>query len=245
MQEDIYSIEQRILDEAKEKLTQVKTGDVCSVEEYSFMVNEYSKILRQLRRVTKIADRITNELHGDNLELTDKAHQDPLTGIYNRRYMEENLKRIKKSLTRTNGQLSILMLDVDYFKPYNDTYGHAKGDICLVLIATTIAECLLRPDDFVARFGGEEFIVVLPNTDKVGALHIAEKIKDAVAQLDIPHEKSTVATHVTVSIGVATGAVKRDDKMIDYIKCADTALYDAKNSGRNRYVHTCFNEEQT
>jgi len=240
VQEDIYINEQAVLNKALEQIAAVKAGADFDFLEYEVIVKEYRKILRQLRRITKIADRTSNELHGDNIELTDKVHIDALTGIFNRRYMEENLQRIKKSLSRSGGVLSILMLDIDYFKKYNDHYGHAAGDVCLKAIAETIAGTLLRQDDFVARYGGEEFIVVLPNTNRDGACQIAKKILDSIQKSNIPHEKSDVARHVTISIGVATGEVERNVKIDEYVKCADKALYAAKNGGRNRYTYTDF-----
>jgi len=240
--EDIYGNEQRILDEAQLRIKAVKSGAEYDFGDYIFIVKEYRKILRHLRRTTKIADSISNKLHVDNLELNEKVHLDALTGIYNRRYMEESLSRIKKSLSRSSDVLSILMLDIDFFKGYNDTYGHAAGDVCLKTIAEAIDNSLFRPDDFVARYGGEEFIIVLPNTCKNGACHMAKKIIKNIGHLKIPHEKSEIATHVTVSIGAATGHVERHGKIDEYVECADTALYTAKNSGRNRYIHKNFNE---
>jgi len=238
--EDIYEGEQAILDEARSRIDLVRGGSDFDFEEYVTLVKEYDSILRQLRRVTRLADRTANELHGDNLELTDKVHFDALTGIYSRRFMEDNLRRIKKSHSRSGGILSVIMIDVDFFKKYNDTYGHAAGDMCLKAIAETISGSLSRPDDFTARYGGEEFIVVLSNTDEVGARFIAEKILENVQALNIPHAKSEVAERVTVSIGVTTGTVERAQYFEDYIKRADEALYISKQDGRNRITYLNF-----
>jgi diguanylate cyclase (GGDEF)-like protein len=159
---------------------------------------------------------------------------DPLTGIYNRRYLDGSLKKIIKLHSRTGGYLSVLMIDIDYFKKYNDTYGHDAGDNCLGIIAAALSRCVIREEDFIARYGGEEFAAVLPNTDENGARLIAERMLEKVCECNIPHEKSDIAAYVTVSIGVTTGIVNHLQYGSDYIKAADKALYESKNNGRNR-----------
>jgi diguanylate cyclase (GGDEF)-like protein len=156
--------------------------------------------------------------------------------------MDGNLKKIIKSLSRTDGKLSLLMLDIDFFKRYNDNYGHDMGDKCLKEVASVLSQCITRKDDFVARYGGEEFVVVLPNTDKKGACMIAERLLQRVYQSGIPHDKSDAAEFVTVSIGVTTGIVKYSQNGTDYVKCADSALYKSKRGGRNRYTFEAFGE---
>ncbi|MDR2923079.1 MAG: diguanylate cyclase, partial [Treponema sp.] len=136
------------------------------------------------------------------------AKIDPVTGIYNRRYLDENLKRVIGSLSRSGGILSLLMIDVDLFKNYNDAYGHSKGDICLRTIAVVLCESLLRADDFVTRYGGEEFVVVLPNVDEKGARMVADRLLESIRIRGIPHEASNVASYITISIGVTTGIVQ-------------------------------------
>jgi diguanylate cyclase (GGDEF)-like protein/PAS domain S-box-containing protein len=164
----------------------------------------------------------------------DQSYSDPLTGIKNRRYFDEHLKRFLKLLSRSGGVLSLLLIDVDFFKKYNDTYGHIEGDQCLKMIAKTLAASITRADDFVARYGGEEFTVVLPNTDAEGARLIAEKICENVRKCNIPHEKSDAAKYVTVSIGGTTGVVDHTQSENDYIQWADEMLYQSKQEGRNR-----------
>ena len=166
----------------------------------------------------------------------DMSIADALTGIYNRRFLDENLERIIKSLSRSGGKLSLLIMDIDYFKKYNDTYGHNMGDSCLKTMANTIAQSISRADDFVARYGGEEFVIVLPNIDEQGAETIARRVLDNVRERNIPHEKSDVASVVTVSIGGITGPVFHSHTGVDFIKRADQALYESKQSGRNRYT---------
>jgi len=167
----------------------------------------------------------------------EKIFIDPLTGIYNRRYLEDILKHLLKSLSRSGGLLSLMMIDIDNFKKYNDTYGHSEGDKCLKTVATTLSESIPRADDFVARYGGEEFTIVLPNTDENGARLMADKLLERIRSKNIPHESSDITSYVTFSIGVATGRVEHSQSGEDYIKMADEMLYQSKQSGRNRYSH--------
>jgi methyl-accepting chemotaxis protein len=161
---------------------------------------------------------------------------DPLTGIFNRRFLIGHLRKTIKSLSRSNGKLSVLMVDIDYFKKYNDTYGHDSGDTCLKAVANSLSQCITRVDDFVTRYGGEEFVVVLPNTDEDGAGLIAEKILKKVYGCNIPHKSSDVAEFVTVSVGGTTSTVKYPHTESDFIKRADEALYKSKQNGRNQYT---------
>jgi methyl-accepting chemotaxis protein len=161
---------------------------------------------------------------------------DPLTGIFNRRFLIGHLRKTIKSLSRSNGKLSVLMIDIDFFKKYNDTYGHDSGDNCLKAVANSLSQCITRVDDFVTRYGGEEFVVVLPNTDEDGAGLIAEKILRKVYECGIPHKSSDVAEFVTVSVGGTTCTVKYSHTESDFIKRADEALYKSKQDGRNRYT---------
>jgi diguanylate cyclase (GGDEF)-like protein len=169
-------------------------------------------------------------------EFLDMTIIDPLTGIYNRRFMNGQLRKIIKSLSRSDGKLSLLLVDIDFFKNYNDTYGHDTGDSCLKTVATALAECITRDEDFVARYGGEEFVVVLPNTDENGAGLIAEKMLRKIYACNILHENSDTAGFVTISIGGTTGIVKHSHLESDFIKRADEALYKSKQDGRNRYT---------
>jgi len=136
--------------------------------------------------------------------------------------------------------LSVLMLDIDFFKRYNDTYGHGAGDTCLKRVAETVAKTLSRAEDFVARYGGEEFTVVLPHADAKGARMIADKIIKNIQALKIPHEKNDAADCVTISIGVTTGNVQHGQDYSDYLKRADEALYMSKHDGRNRCTYIDF-----
>jgi len=235
-EKDIFEDAQKIYDEAAGRVESVRNGALFDFEEYAAITKEYGRLLWQIRRSTRLADRTAANLHEIIMDLEDKIHYDALTGIYNRRFIEENLKRIVRSLARSGGFLSVLMIDIDYFKDYNDTYGHSEGDVCLKVVAETISGSLLRADDFAARYGGEEFVVILPDTDETGARTKAEIILDNIREKNVPHENSKAASYVTVSIGVTTSIVQQGQSGADYIKRADEALYMAKQSGRNRYV---------
>jgi diguanylate cyclase (GGDEF)-like protein len=176
----------------------------------------------------------------DISNLLDKSYKDALTGIYNRRFLDERLVQVIKSLSRSGGTLSLLLIDIDFFKNYNDTYGHGMGDDCLRLVANTLSKCVLRDEDFVARYGGEEFIIVLPNTDESGAQVIAEKLLEKICECRKPHKASNVADYVTISIGGTTGKVKHSQSPQDYIKAADKAMYESKRNGRNRYTFVAY-----
>ena len=158
---------------------------------------------------------------------------DGLTGIPNRRGFDEVLTREWNQAARNREMLSCILLDVDFFKKYNDLYGHAAGDACLRKIALALTTCLKRPADYVARYGGEEFAAILPGTDAQGALYVAEEMRAGVCALGIEHADSIVAGHVTLSLGVATMTPQPDLPMLSLVQAADTALYGAKSSGRN------------
>jgi len=178
-------------------------------------------------------------------DLFTKANQDALTGTYNRRFMENNLELIMEFLSRSNGMLSVLMLDVDFFKKYNDTYGHEQGDICLKKVAQALDNSVSRATDFVARYGGEEFIAVLPNTNEAGARVVAQNMLKNVRKLNLPHSNNAAAQYVTVSVGVTTGTVIHTQSWEDYSKRADEALYMSKQNGRNQYTYLDMTEAIT
>jgi diguanylate cyclase (GGDEF)-like protein len=234
---DLFEREQEIYDKASENFAEMRGGISLNPKEFGALTKEYGRLLKQLRRVTKISDRATVNLNASRIDLLDKVYYDTLTGIYNRRFMEENLMRIVKSLARSGAKLSVMMLDIDFFKNYNDTYGHSEGDVCLKAVAEIIKESLFRYDDFAARYGGEEFAVILPNTDESGARFLAEKILENIRARNIPHEKSGAAGCVTISIGVTTGDTERTQTGDDYIRQADKALYQSKQNGRNCYTY--------
>ncbi len=162
--------------------------------------------------------------------------KDALTGIYNRRYLDENLEKTIPLLSRSMSAITVFMIDIDHFKRFNDMYGHGKGDECIKLVANTLDTCLQRKDDFVARYGGEEFAVVLPHTDEAGARIIADKMFEAIKSLNIPHAGNKVADRVSISMGIATSTAEHTQTGMDYLNRADQALYISKQSGRNKYT---------
>ena len=168
--------------------------------------------------------------------LDQLAYLDGLTEIPNRRRFEEIFQKEWTRSDRNQTPFSLAMVDVDYFKQYNDHYGHAMGDITLQKIAKTLDCSLKRPQDLAARYGGEEFVMILPETDAASAKIVAERSLMAVADLNIPHAISQIADHVSVSIGVATRYVDKNTLPETFLKAADQNLYLAKQSGRNRVV---------
>ena len=156
-----------------------------------------------------------------------------MTGMPNRRSFDETLSMEWKRARRANHSMSILMIDIDHFKKYNDTYGHLNGDLVLQVIAKTIMQVILRPGDFAARWGGEEFIVLLPETDLDGALSVAERLRLNIEDTEICLCDGQV-TKTTVSVGVNTHIPSNDCSVSDFINSADDALYAAKAKGRNQ-----------
>ncbi len=176
------------------------------------------------------------ELEAKNIELERLSSQDGLTGIANRRIFDEFSQKEWGRAARDNSQLSLVMIDIDHFKTYNDNYGHQGGDDCLRQVAQKLASTVNRPSDLVARYGGEEFVVVMPGTDLEGAKSIAEALCEGVSSLGLAHAHSSTADHVTISLGVASMSPTVDGKPEDLVVKADGALYLAKESGRNRFM---------
>ena len=171
--------------------------------------------------------------HEQQRVLAALASKDALTGLANRRTFDETLIAEVRRAVRAGSPLSLLMLDVDCFKSFNDAYGHQRGDACLKTVAEAIQGAVRRAGDTVARYGGEEFSVILPDTDQGGAAIIAERIRHAVENVGFVHQASTVSAVVTVSLGAATAVLDSLDAD-ELIKAADSALYGAKRAGRNR-----------
>jgi len=169
-------------------------------------------------------------------DLFSKANVDALTGLYNRRFMENNLEHIIAMLSRSNGMLSVLMLDIDFFKRYNDTFGHDQGDECLKQVAQALSEGVTRVSDFTARYGGEEFIAVLINTDEAGTRVVAGRLLESISGLAIPHPDNPASPYVTVSIGGTADKVVYGQTWEEYVKRADEALYMSKQNGRNQFT---------
>ncbi|MDR2807700.1 MAG: diguanylate cyclase [Spirochaetaceae bacterium] len=159
---------------------------------------------------------------------------DGLTNIPNRRYFDDRIVIEWRRALREHQPLSSLMIDIDKFKSYNDTYGHPHGDALLKAVAHVLATTVMRPTDMCARIGGEEFAVILPDTNLDGAVHVAEKLRAAVEALRVPTADGKIITTVTISLGVASLIPQENDSIEEFITRADVHLYNAKKSGRNR-----------
>ena len=183
----------------------------------------------------KLKELNDNLQHANGL-LAHMSATDPLTKIANRRSLFECMVRELKRGRREKHPLSAILIDVDFFKKYNDHYGHLMGDECLIKVAYALKNILRRPIDFIARYGGEEFIYILPNTDESGAVKIAQAALDAVKELNIEHNKSDCSTIVSISLGVTTQKPTELEDEKSLTEEADRALYKAKDSGRNKYV---------
>lgn len=205
---------------------------------YLARVRQLSTRQRQLEAL--VAER-TQELQGANRQL-ERANsrletlsaEDPLTGLANRRRFDEQLLRQWGQLGRSRKPLSLVMVDLDFFKLYNDTLGHPQGDECLASVASVLAASVSRAGDLSARYGGEEFALILSDTDAEGALTLAEHVRATIQALEIPHSRSLASSVVTVSAGVATAIPGESSCPKDLLDLADKALYQAKHTGRNR-----------
>ncbi|WP_428827669.1 diguanylate cyclase [Azonexus sp. IMCC34842] len=192
--------------------------------------------IRAMQRIIQMRTSLVvlaRKLDTANHELKRLSASDGLTGIANRRFFDEYISREWRRARRSATSIALLMCDVDHFKLYNDTYGHQAGDDCLRQVANAIATNLERASDIAARYGGEEFAVVLPETAIGGTLFVAEKIRHAIHQLNIPHSASQLG-RVTLSIGIAAATPDAGNSAEELIKAADQALYKAKDEGRDR-----------
>nr|WP_315426280.1 diguanylate cyclase [uncultured Albidiferax sp.] len=202
-------------------LTLVSVGDAHSGSFCLIQVTDTSMFVKRERVLQSQSERLSLE-----------AVTDGLTGVYNRKYFDQCLSAELRRHQRSKTVLSLLMLDVDYFKNYNDSYGHPAGDRVLKALVSSVKTQLLRPNDVLARYGGEEFVVILPSVDQAGAVLLAAKVRAAVAALDIAHADSQVASHVTVSVGATTSVAGHCD-ISALVEAVDQALYAAKSAGRN------------
>ncbi len=218
----------------------ISQGDYSQSIEHSgqfgalgLLFNAFNNMAVKVKDSIDKLEHHTEELKIVNKKLKNLSEIDPLTKIANRRSYENRLAHEIAWSKRNANPLSQLMIDIDYFKAYNDHYGHDSGDVTLRRVAESIDNSLLRETDFTARFGGEEFVVLLPDTNERNAYNIAERIRLGIKALGIEHKKSKVKSFVTVSVGIASLSGESLNEN-DLLKNADTALYEAKHSGRNR-----------
>jgi len=225
---------------------------VSSIFSHRFFLVPFERLIASLRQMKEEGEDLViygtdrNDEFGllsNTIQaLFTEAHHDPLTGLHNRRALEKSLKRNIEYISRLGGRLTLMMIDVDHFKKFNDTYGHDRGDECLKAVADALSGGLKRVDDLAARYGGEEFVVFLPGVDEKGARLVAERLRQNVLDLQIPHEHGA-APVVSISIGITTGQVSYTHDWNDYLKRADEALYMSKQNGRNRCTFLIFSEE--
>lgn len=187
----------------------------------------------ELEEKTLELEVLHNELEEKSEKLERLSSLDGLTGLFNRRYFDDNLVKEWRQAIRDQAPLALILIDIDYFKNYNDYYGHLQGDTCLCKVALALYETLLRPVDIVARYGGEEFAVILPNTGRAGAEMVARRMIDGVTGLAIPHKTSSAAPKVTISIGGSTIVPTGKFSVSLLLDRAEKALNEAKGSGRN------------
>ncbi len=197
---------------------------------------ELTQINARLMNEIQISERVKNELATANQQLRIISSLDALTGIPNRRRLDEVLLELWSKAVAQQYAYSIMMIDIDFFKRYNDTHGHLAGDRCLQAVAEVLNHCRRESLDFVARFGGEEFIFVTVGLNRQESLALAERIRAEVEALGIEHQSSSVASNITVSIGISHLYPNKEDRLDLFMEKADKALYQAKADGRNRLV---------
>jgi diguanylate cyclase (GGDEF)-like protein/PAS domain S-box-containing protein len=197
-------------------------GSVDSLIGFMFDISERKKTEEQLVLLQR--------------ELEEMSFKDGLTGVANRRRFDFIMDLEWGNARRNKQPMSLIMLDIDYFKQYNDHYGHLQGDSCLRQVASILSKTATRARDFLARFGGEEFVFILPETNAKSAMKIAERCRQMLAEAQIPHEESQVDQVLTASIGVSTIIPCHDDVMHAFIDTVDRRLYQAKQKGRDRIV---------
>ena len=194
-------------------------GEVEALIGFMFDISERKKTEQKLLQLQK--------------ELEELSFQDGLTRVANRRMFDSIIEVEWTNARRLRQPLSLIMLDIDYFKQYNDHYGHIQGDECLKQVAKILSGAGTRANDFFARFGGEEFVLVLPQTDSDAARKIAERCRQLIFKAQIPHAKSLVGPVLTISVGVGTVVPGHQDESLDFINSVDQRLYQAKQLGRN------------
>lgn len=198
------------------------------------------RIRQMLQQSQQVKDnfRMAAELQQDNRNLKILVSRDSLTKLHNRRGFEQYLQQEWERMLRLQSPLSLIMCDIDFFKKYNDTYGHPAGDHCLVKVSSAMRNTVRRSGDFIARYGGEEFVIVLPDTDLLGAVFVAESVRSAIKLLNISHKSSAVGNYVTMSLGVAMVYPSPSIDITDLVNAADRALYQAKAQGRDQVALT-------
>lgn len=215
----------------------VTAKDDVQDEEYGLNIGAMDYITKPFNQTIvklRVRNQIDMKLKSDMLETL--SMYDGLTNIPNRRYFEKQLDALYRQNLRNGGVMSVMMIDIDFFKPYNDNYGHGKGDETLKKVAVALNNALGRGNDFVARYGGEEFVVLLDNSDTQNADEVAQKLLQSIRDLEIEHAYSKTANKVTISIGIFTAKIDAQLDKESLLKRADEALYKAKDGGKDKAV---------
>ncbi|MCT7562323.1 diguanylate cyclase [Aliarcobacter butzleri] len=206
-------------------------------EEYGLNLGAIDYITKPFNNVIvklRIKNYLNLKIKNDMLEKL--SMYDGLTNIRNRRYFDETFEKTFNEIKRDKKSLAVLMIDIDFFKPYNDNYGHGQGDETLRKVAKALEKTIKRASDFVARYGGEEFVILLKDINKDGVEAVANNLLNAVRELKITHEFSKIENYVTVSIGVSYYNSSSDITKLELLLKADETLYSVKNSGRNNFA---------
>jgi diguanylate cyclase (GGDEF)-like protein len=203
-------------------------------------MEEHDELEGKVQERTLELNIALQELEEMNKELQEKNTLDDLTGLYNRRFYDQKILAEYRRSRRNLTPLSLVVIDIDHFKKVNDKYGHLAGDECLVAVSTCIKECLRRSADISCRYGGEEFCLILPETDSKGALALAEELRESIANCQINYNNSTIM--LTISCGISTYLQQKNVQLEHLFAAADKALYQAKHNGRNQVKQQGFAE---
>jgi diguanylate cyclase (GGDEF)-like protein len=237
---DIFTAEEEMLRTGARLLASGTFASASDREEYSRLLDGYRILLAQMKRVVRISDRMEGKLNRTSLRFEEISNLDSLTGLYNRRYFDARMPRDWNLALRARSPISLVMMDVDHFKDYNDSYGHPEGDACLRMVGAVLDAELKRPGDWAARYGGEEFVLYLPDTDSEGGARVARVICKRIAEQGDGSAQSPLKGRVTLSAGVASMIPDFHVEWALLVKAADDALYAAKRAGRNCVEIGCF-----